>query len=307
MAILDMHQLKIIAKLREGRCSKSELTSLMDGGGKEEDLFLMKQLETTLETIKAAGIPLNIRSNWVELEDRKILLDKQTIYNNLTKQSQAILASTSMKLLLTVTSTNDDIKNYPAPCALVAEQQEKGKGRYGRNWVSPFAAGIYLSLRLKSPHQDMSGLSLVVGVAIARILAPIDIKLKWPNDLMVAEQKLGGILIELAEEDLIIGVGINYNQLSGQVYLLQYHPYSRNLLVASLINQLLSATEMFFTNGFIPFRQDWQERDILMGKQVKIRNGETVTGLCEGVDDQGALLVRTYDGTRQVRSGTLQS
>ncbi len=298
MAVLDMHQLRIIAELRRGRCSKSQLASLM--GKKKADSFLMKELQT----IEAAGIPLNITSNWVELEDREILLDKQRIYDHLTKQSQAMLAS--MNLLLTVTSTNDEIKNYPAPCALVAEQQEKGRGRYGRSWTSPFAAGIYLSLRLRSARQDMSGLSLVVGVVIARVLAPIDIKLKWPNDLIIAEQKLGGILIELAEEDLIIGVGINHNQFSGQAYLLQFHPYSRNLLVASLINQLLSAIQEFLVNGLTSFRRDWQERDILRGREVRIRNGETVVGLCEGIDEQGALLVRTSDGMRQIRSGSLQ-
>ena len=298
MAVLDMHQLRIIAELRKGRCSKSQLASLM--GKKKADSFLMKELQT----IEAAGIPLNMGSNWVELEDREILLDKPKIYNHLTKQSQAMLAS--MNLLLTVTSTNDEIKNYPAPCALVAEQQEKGRGRYGRSWTSPFAAGIYLSLRLRSARQDMSGLSLVVGVVIARVLAPIDIKLKWPNDLIIAEQKLGGILIELAEEDLIIGVGINHNQFSGQAYLLQFHRYSRNLLVASLINQLLSATQEFLVNGLTSFRQDWQERDILRGREVRIRNGETVVGRCEGIDEQGALLVRTSDGIRQIRSGSLQ-
>lgn len=308
MAILNQSQLSIIAKLRTGPRSRSELTTLamkeMAKRAEEAEAFLAEQLGA----IEAAGVPLNITPKRIKLKENDLLLNRNEIYSRLTDKSQAVISYADLHILATVASTNDEIKNYAAPCVLLAEQQEKGKGRYGRSWTSPFAAGIYMSLRLPLARtcQDVGGLSLVAGVTIAKVLTPIEVQLKWPNDLMVAGCKLGGILIELEETSLVVGVGINYNRLAGETCLIQFGQYSRNLLVAGLINQLLENITIFFAYGFVSFRQDWQQRDMLKGRRITVKNGETVEGLCEGIDEGGALLVRTDGGIRQLRSGTLR-
>ena len=195
MDLLSTNQLRIITKLAERSRSLSELS-----------LPLKKaSVLRELQAIEAAGIPLVLESDMVRLADKDLLLDKEKIELLLNHKSRQIFTPRKLHVLMSVSSTNDEIKQYPAPCVVLAEQQELGKGRYGRSWSSPFAAGIYLSFKWRLKEQNIDGLSLAIGVAVARLLAPIPIGLKWPNDLMATGGKLGGILIELSDQDLIIG------------------------------------------------------------------------------------------------------
>ena len=301
MKLLNRHQLRIMEELRADGCSLSRLAVLLKTDSVVPDLRAMA----------AAGIPLVIGSAEARLADENLLLNRGRIERLLDCASRRILGAGGLRVLMSVSSTNDEIKKCPAPCVLLAEQQEQGKGRYGRGWSSPFAAGIYLSFKERREQRNTDGLSLAVGVAVARVLAPLPISLKWPNDLMTADGKLGGILIEISDPDLIIGLGINYAERAGRSSLRRLwshhgqHPWSRDRLTARLIDRLLSAVTLFRTRGFAPFYSDWRERDMLKGKRVQIGNGAVISGLCQGVDERGALLVRVEGEIKRVMSGTL--
>lgn len=206
-----------------------------------------------------------------------------------------------------------------------ADWQDAGRGRRGRQWLSPPARNLQFSClkRFAGGYAALSGLSLAVGVAAARALEDSGIggvTLKWPNDLVHRDAKLGGILVELGGEFMgpchaIIGVGINVDlpvtmrrrldrscaDLAG---LCEGVPPSRNELATALIVRLADALEVFDASGFPACAAAWAERDVLAGRRVRIddpRGG--FEGIAEGVDLRGALQVRTAAGVCVIDSG----
>ncbi|MCV2886677.1 bifunctional biotin--[acetyl-CoA-carboxylase] ligase/biotin operon repressor BirA [Aestuariibacter sp. AA17] len=193
----------------------------------------------------------------------------------------------------------------------LAEAQTAGRGRHGRTWVSPYGAALYLSMywRFDGGHQALSGLSLAIGVAIARTLKALDINdvnLKWPNDVYVSGRKIAGVLIEVEGQmgsacDAVIGIGLNMSLPSNITGIDQ--PFtdlqnalenvpSRNHVAALLIDNLNTVLDMFSQHGLAGFVGEWQMLDIFSGEQVKLLIGEKeVHGMCAGINDSGALLL----------------
>jgi len=207
-----------------------------------------------------------------------------------------------------------------------AEHQSAGRGRRGRDWHSPLAGGVCLSLgwRFHSGMAALSGLSLVVGVAAVRALEAScgelpGLGLKWPNDLVAGGRKLGGVLIELVGEldgpcDAIIGIGVNWrlpssaarliDQASTDLATLAAALPSRNGLALALIVELAQALQRFAHEGLAPFLADFHRMDLLRGREVLIEGaGERVAGTALGVDAGGLLRVQTPGGERRVGSG----
>ena len=244
------------------------------------------------------------------------LLSKEKIHHALSDATQSIFPLEKFHIELSVESSNDHIKNLTPPCLLLAEEQTQGKGRYGRQWNSPFAAGIYLSMHFKSScfSSGLDGLSLAVGIMVARFLAKMNIQIgiKWPNDLVLPDNpqvKLGGILVEVCADSVIIGIGINYdncndnyNKDSNITSIMQLHNkdvlISRSMAAGLLINSLASGLTDFFTQGFSALYKEWNKYDALNGRTVAINSGSNntsinrVEGVCAGVDESGALLLK---------------
>ncbi|MEE4383499.1 MAG: biotin--[acetyl-CoA-carboxylase] ligase [Pseudomonadales bacterium] len=225
-------------------------------------------------------------------------------------------------------STNDDVRARLAserpPFAVLAEAQRAGRGRRGRSWASPVACNLYLSLALPLPGgvRAATGLSLVVGVAVAEALdeaLSVPIRLKWPNDLLVDDRKLGGILVELAAgpggDAAVVGIGVNVRQpghagrtvdqawidLAALVPALP----SRNLLAAAVAARVLALHEQFLARGFdAALRARWSARDPWRNRTVVARGPDrALTGISRGVDESGALLLDTGDGIERIGSG----
>ena len=214
------------------------------------------------------------------------------------------------------------------PQALFAELQTAGRGRRGREWRSPFGANLYLSLGWSFPAwpPQLSALSLAVGVACARALRKAglhEVMLKWPNDLRVGDDKLGGILIEQRGEAggacrVVIGIGINVSMSAEQAGALG-QPWTslqaaltasgrelpeRNTLAASLLAELLAAITEFEAAGFTPFLADWATLDATANQPVRIEGGgEPLQGIGRGVDAQGALIVESQGRRHHVHAG----
>ena len=204
---------------------------------------------------------------------------------------------------------------------LMAEQQTAGRGRHGRQWLSPPGRGLYLSMAREFSRdlQDLSALSLVAGLAAADAVAQhsvVQVGVKWPNDLQVDGKKLGGCLIDLKQGSnqrclAIVGIGINVD-LSGipgpdqpwTDLVLQGGSGDRNRLAAELINALERDLAQFDHSGFEVFRPRWEAHDVLRGQHVRlIGSGADLKGLGMGVDRSGSLLLQTATGVQTIHAG----
>ena len=213
------------------------------------------------------------------------------------------------------------------PCLLVAEHQTGGRGRLGRTWHADPGASLTFSLGLPLAPADWSGLALAVGVALADALDPAGaagtprIGLKWPNDLWLLDgpgrgRKLGGILIETlavgARRMAVVGVGLNVLPLalpvaglaSGYGCLAEIDQGATAPgALARVAEPLVRALLAFEHAGFAPVAERFTRRDLLRGQPVTTTLAAVPSGLCEGVDARGGLLVRDATALHVVSSG----
>ena len=207
-----------------------------------------------------------------------------------------------------------------AGSVVFAERQTAGRGRRGKEWLSPFGASIYMSVLWDFVQgvQALQGLSLGVGVAVRRALLELglaDVSLKWPNDIYVKGKKLGGILLEMVGDpeghcSVVIGIGINvsmpiaigqnidqpWTDLDSELL----SAVSRNKLAARLIDEIFTLLADFETVGFSAYRDEWESADAFSGLQCAIITPrETVSGVLLGVDNNGAVRLRLADGSVQ--------
>ena len=220
-------------------------------------------------------------------------------------------------ILLGVTnSTNqyllDEMKTLQSGQSCFAEYQTSGRGRRGRTWVSPFGSNIYFSLywKLESGLAGVMGLSLAIGIAVTdalELLGCKNLKLKWPNDIYWNEKKLAGVLIELSAQSggaahVVIGVGINvdlderFNSEIDQPWTdlkeVLNKEQQRNKLANALLKSMHQVMNEFQTFGLGPFIDRWKRLDNFMDKSITLQAGATVvTGVCKGIDEQGAILL----------------
>jgi BirA family biotin operon repressor/biotin-[acetyl-CoA-carboxylase] ligase len=211
--------------------------------------------------------------------------------------------------------------------ALLAEYQTAGRGRRGRSWVAPPGGSICLSLSwmFREVPRDLGALGLVVGVCALRALSRVGVervRLKWPNDLLVDDRKLGGILIELRAESsgpacVVIGIGLNVAlgaTLLEKIATMGLAPIdlaaaglkepARNAVAAGLISSFVGGLLEFERDGLKPFVREWMEADALRGRPVTVTAAESFAkGVARGIDLDGALLVETPQGLLRFISG----
>jgi len=212
-------------------------------------------------------------------------------------------------------------RGQTAPFVILAERQLAGRGRRGRKWVSPFAENIYYSLvlRMDGGMRQLEGLSLVVGLAVLSALREMGIEragLKWPNDVLVGNKKIAGILLELVGDPadvchLVIGIGINANmrvasevdQAWTSVFLESGKAINRNSLVSSLNQSLLTYLKRHESSGFAAIQAEWESNHLWQGREVSLIAGvHQVDGTVMGIDQQGALRMNV-NGEEKVFSG----
>jgi len=244
-------------------------------------------------------------------------LDADAIRRSLSPEAADRIA---LRLLAEVDSTNSELQRRAAQdpgevLACVAERQQQGRGRRGRRWIQPPGGGIALSMlrRFDAPLADLAGLSLAAGVAVARALescgAPA-LGLKWPNDIVHADRKLGGILVELGGAaggpcHAIVGVGINcrlgaavgrIDQPCTDLAALGARP-SHERLVARVLEELLYMFDGFSVAGFGAFADAFAQRDVLAGRELVVDPGPRQRiGTGRGVDAGGGLRVGFAEG-----------
>ncbi len=203
----------------------------------------------------------------------------------------------------------------------LAELQVRGRGRRGRDWVSPFGANLAVSLGLNVavPARSLGGASLVVGLAVLDALESLGgagLCLKWPNDVMLGDAKLGGILIEASQRrgiELVVGIGLNVvlpdvarDRLPGNVSDLRRAGIGtpRSELAAGVVSSVVEFVGEFEVSGFEPFRAAFDARHGFHGRACDVVQGDIrVTGTVMGVSADGELVLDTAAGARAFSAG----
>jgi BirA family biotin operon repressor/biotin-[acetyl-CoA-carboxylase] ligase len=318
-----MLERELLARLIAGPASGD---ALAEAGGQTRAAVWKR-----IDALRAAGIAIDAQpGRGYVLAQPLELLDADAIGVLLPEDVRA--GMNTLEVAWTVDSTNTRLLERAAPVegadVLLAERQTGGRGRRGRQWASPLAANLYLSLSRSfgGGLARLPGLSLVAGVATAEALHALGfgaVRLKWPNDLVVESdglRKLGGLLVEGGGEHAgpvraVLGLGLNvrmpavYGAVIDQPWidlatLAQGASVSRNMLVATLLAHWLPALAAFDAQGLEGFLPRYAAFDALAGRIVQIEaGGKTRNGVALGLASDGALRVRFDDGEQRVHSG----
>ena len=196
----------------------------------------------------------------------------------------------------------------------LAENQTAGRGRRHKPWVGESGGSLLISMGWRLDRPYVPGLSLVSGLAVCCALEDVgiaNIKLKWPNDIILRGKKLGGILVESSAGNYVIGIGLNINLTSGVAIDQPWTDFASeglecdaNHLVAALVNHHHSMIMDLLRQGFNPFVSRWSERDVLADRSVEITTATgKQQGIAKGVNDRGELLVQSTDKMLTFSSG----
>ncbi|MFA5090520.1 MAG: biotin--[acetyl-CoA-carboxylase] ligase [Candidatus Omnitrophota bacterium] len=216
------------------------------------------------------------------------------------------------------------LKNCPEGTVIIAETQTKGRGRIGRQWFSPRYKGIYFSciLRPKILPYATPVLTLLTAVSICEAIKnmlSLDVQIKWPNDILLHNKKLGGILTELnAEMDevrfIVIGVGLNVNNdkrslVEGATSLKEH--IQENINRVELLQEIMQRLEgnyiLFQEKGSHAIIEKWRHYNITLGRRVRVlHNKEYIEGEASDIDSDGSLLLRKDSGlVHKITSGDI--
>jgi BirA family biotin operon repressor/biotin-[acetyl-CoA-carboxylase] ligase len=255
------------------------------------------------------------------------LLDKDDIVAAMSTASQEVLTCIDVEAV--IDSTNIKAMGYAQkglayPYVCTAEKQTGGRGRRGREWFSPYARNLYFSFTwgFSGGAASLEGLSLAVGVVVAEVLYECgveDIQLKWPNDILCAEKKLSGILLEMTGDpaglcQVVIGIGMNVSMQNVDAEKIDqpwtdlesilHRQINRSELQAKLLDALFGLLMGYEQAGFSTYQKRFSDRDIHAGKSVVVKLGDRVViGRSAGVNKTGALLVETELGIEVFNGG----
>lgn len=185
-----------------------------------------------------------------------------------------------------------------------AGEQVSGRGRRGNQWTSP-TGNLYQSIILKPSvnRQDWGQMSFVISVALAQSLLDIlpdiqDLYLKWPNDVLIENKKLAGILIEAKDDYLIIGTGVNIQHApDDRSKLSDFSSLSVNGFRDIFLNRIAHYYQLWQSEGFDPIQKLWMSRAYRQGQLIKANlNDRTIEGIFEKIDKGGALILRSGQG-----------
>jgi len=281
-----------------------------------------------LQHAESLGIEVfSVRGRGYKLPQALTLLDKQAIVNNMSQQH----AWLNVEVFDTLPSTNSHLmQNMGAKThgtCVVTNLQTSGRGRRGREWQASLGASLTFSLlwRFQCGAAALSGLSLAVGVALIRGLHEIgatEAKLKWPNDILINQKKLAGILIELQGDmegpsTAVIGVGINLqlpesvlqkiDQPATDLHQTLAHTINPNSVMAILLKHLLDVLFTFESTGFDELRDEWAKHHAYHQQAVRMLmpDGSEVNGVVQAISENGSLIVETANGLQKFMSGEI--
>jgi len=307
--------LTLLKLLKDGRFHSGQALGVALGVSRSAVWKQLQLLEAEL------GLSIHkVRGRGYQLAAPLMLLDPVSISEAIPSCDWSVLVFDS------IDSTNAEAlraieRGRSAPFLVLAERQTAGRGRRGRKWVSPFAENVYYSLvlRIEGGMRQLEGLSLVVGLAVMQALRELGVSaagLKWPNDVLVGQKKIAGILLELVGDPadvchVVLGVGINVNmQMTDEVdqqwtsmRLETGKVFDRNQMVAVLSEKLQGYLHRHQVEGFSVIQSEWEQNHLWQGRAVSLIAGvNQIDGEVLGIDKQGALRLKV-DGVEKSFSG----
>ena len=320
---MDERQWALVRCLADGQFHSGEALARALGLTRSAVWKMLHNIAATL------GLALQAeRGRGYRLAQPLELLDAALIAADLSAVGRARLQRLAIHPV--IDSTNSELMRLaaagaPSGSVCLAERQTAGRGRRGRDWVSPFGANLYASLLWRYPFAPtyLGGASLAVGAVLADTLSELGatgLALKWPNDLLWQQRKLAGLLLEVAGESqgpcyLVVGLGLNLRMTAGQGsaidqpwtsldVVLGERQIGRNQLVARLLDRLFDALDRYERDGLASVLDRWRVYDAYLGQPVQVQIGERVMiGIAAGIAADGSLVVDTPDGRRMFQSG----
>ena len=219
-------------------------------------------------------------------------------------------------LLDTVDSTNTFAKEKLLNkdyLVVISEQQTAGRGRQGKEWYSPNAGNIYMTIKFRD--KNPAPLSLIIGLLISEAMdsasdQKINAGLKWPNDLLINKKKICGILIESEmnadEVEFIVGIGINYSLPKKESWWGEIGELADILPREKLMNSILENIINYKENGYKNWKDAWEKRCMHIGIELKALSNnqkDTDIGIFIGINEEGKMLLQTERGLKIISSG----
>lgn len=295
--LLSKHASEVLALLSDGRSHSGESMAHTLG-------LTRAAISKIVKSMVSAGLPVSSsRRAGYTLSHPVDGLSSEKITRFLAPSYQELF---DIQCLMSCDSTNQRVKESAQQHAFAcfSEHQSLGRGRRGREWLSPFAQNVYGSMgwQVKEGVSSLAGLSLAIAVVVMRGLTSLgvnNIQLKWPNDLLIGGKKLGGILIEVngdmqGECYLTVGFGLNVHMTDSPVD----QPWvslrsagftiNRNQLAAVCLSQLSDLLSNYSDKGFAFYKGEWDQHDYAIDRPVcLIQGNRTIEGIYKGVDMQG--------------------
>ena len=219
-------------------------------------------------------------------------------------------------LLDTVDSTNTFAKEKSLNkdyLVVISEQQTAGRGRQGKEWYSPNAGNIYMTIKFRD--KNPAPLSLIIGLLISEAMdsvsgQKINAELKWPNDLLINKKKICGILIESEmnadEVEFIVGIGINYALPKKESWWGEIGELADILPREKLMNSILENIINYKENGYKNWKDAWEKRCMHIGIELQALSNnqkDTDIGIFKGINEEGKMLLQTERGLKIISSG----
>lgn len=270
----------------------------------------------------------SVRGRGYKLPSAITLLNKEAVLQAIGEHRSWF----NLEVLDEVVSTNTYLmqaaaKGAPHVSCVVAHVQTNGRGRRGRTWVSHLGASLTFSLlwRFDCGAAALSGLSLAIGVALMRALNELGVasaQLKWPNDVLVDNKKLAGILIDLQGDmdgpsAAVIGVGINFklseqalnriDQPAVDISRVSDAEINQSQLLGVVLKHFAEVLRHFEEHGFVGVRDEWLDYHAYHHKPVRLLlpDGRNIEGEVTGIADDGILLVETAFGLQRFSAGEI--
>jgi BirA family biotin operon repressor/biotin-[acetyl-CoA-carboxylase] ligase len=286
----------------------------------------------TIKSLGETGVHIHrVSGRGYRLEQAFAPLEQQHILAELQRLAPSPATPLALEILEETDSTSSHLLqgmvDERGARVCLAEAQRQGRGRRGRGWVATPWHNILLSMawRFEQGPAALAGLSLAAGVASLRALQDYGVSgvgLKWPNDLLWRERKLAGLLVDIRGEaagpcSAVVGLGLNVyldpreataiDQPWVDLHTMLQQTIDRNRLAALLIHHLREMFVRFASEGLAAFRGEWEAHHCYAQQRVRLLQGDTqMEGDAQGIDDNGALLIRDAGGTlRRFHSGEI--
>ena len=255
-----------------------------------------------------------------------------TVKDEFIKTYRGDIIGREVIVLESAVSTNDVARaisrerDEPEGIVVIADEQTGGRGRFGRRWISPPGVNLYCSVILKPDFVpgDVQFVTLAAAVAVASAIredAGINAEIKWPNDILVNNRKVSGILVEMRSGGgsprlLILGIGVNVNMnmdafgddlkgIATSLKIEKGHALDRGILFNGIASRLDALYKILLNGDKTAVIHEWHRLNCTIGKRVSISDQDRIiTGMADSMNDRGELLVRLSSGfIETVRAG----